>query len=665
MNRTVKWLLIGGGGLLILLIAAVVLIPLLVDINRYKPQIEARVQEATGRPFQIGGDIELSVFPWVGLALSDLRLGSPPGFKETELLKVGDFEARVKLLPLLSKSVEIKRVVLQSPEIVLVKSKKGQTNWDFKTPAAQPKPSPATKQAPSQGEAFALQSLTAEEIAVRNGTLTFIDHAGGKRHEVSELNLAMTDVSLDRPVALNFSTRLNGQPLTIAGTVGPLGSPPASQPLAYDLKIGALEELEAGLKGSVRNLTSQPAFDLQLDVAAFSPRQLFERLGHPFPVQTADPGVLEKISLKAQISGSASEVRLEDGALVLDDTQTDFTMAAKAFDRPDIRFDIRMDALDLDRYLPAPAKKTGRPADRPGAGQSTPQAKGPDYEPLRRLILDGRATVGQLKAGKAHLQNVQFQVSGRNGQFRLKPLACELYGGAAAITGTFDVRQKQPQSNLQLKLQNIAAGPMIRDVTQKDVLEGLLQSDIRLAFQGDTPERIKQTLNGGGQLNFADGALVGIDLAAMVRNVQAAFGQAEQVAEKPKTDFSELTVPFTLRNGTFGTDATRMLSPLLRVGAQGRADLVAEQLDFRIEPKFVASIKGQGDTEDRKGLMVPVLVSGSFQQPQFAPDLKAIARQQVEKELIESGKLDEVFEKNEDLKPLEDTAKGLLKELFK
>jgi AsmA protein len=151
----------------------------------------------------------------------------------------------------------------------------------------------------------------------------------------------------------------------------------------------------------------------------------------------------------------------------------------------------------------------------------------------------------------------------------------------------------------------------------------------------------------------------------MVRNVQAAFGQGERLTEKPKTDFSEFNVPFTLRNGTFGTEATRLQSPLLRVSAKGQADLVAEQLDFRVEPSLVKTIKGQGDTETRAGIMVPVLVSGSFKQPQFAPDLKAIARQQVQKELIDSGKLDEVFEKNEDLKPLEETTKGLLKGIFK
>ena len=142
MNRAVKWILIGGGGLLLLLIAAIILIPLLVDVNRYKPQIEARIQEATGRSFQIGGDIGLSVFPWIGVSLSDLSLGSPAGFEDTQFVRVGDFEARVKLLPLLSRQVEISRVVLQAPEIILVKKKNGQTNWAFKPPAGEKKPAP-------------------------------------------------------------------------------------------------------------------------------------------------------------------------------------------------------------------------------------------------------------------------------------------------------------------------------------------------------------------------------------------------------------------------------------------------------------------------------------------------------------------------------------------
>ncbi|MGD9332524.1 MAG: AsmA family protein, partial [Desulfobacterales bacterium] len=391
----------------------------------------------------------------------------------------------------------------------------------------------------------------------------------------------------------------------------------------------------------------------------------FEILGQPFPVQTTDPDVLKKVRLSAQIKGGTTQLNLTDGKLVLDDTQTNFTLAAKTFDRPDVTFDVNMDKLDLDRYRPAgdeTAASTTAPAETAKTGGKDHQ---PDYEPLRRLIVDGRLTIGQLTAGKARLQNVRFEIAAKQGRFRIEPLAADLYGGAAKITGTFDVRQNQPRTDLAINLQNVAAGPMIKDLAQKEVIEGLLKSDIQLSFQGDDPDQIKQTLNGGGQLNFSDGALVGIDLAAMVRNVQAAFGQGTRVAEKPKTDFTEFRVPFTLQNGTFRTEAARLLSPLIRVEAQGQAELVAEQLDFRVAPKFVATIKGQGDTEDRSGVMVPVLVSGSFQKPQFAPDLEALVRQQVQKELIDSGKLDEVFEKNEELKPLEDAAKGLLKDVFK
>ncbi len=107
-----------------------------------------------------------------------------------------------------------------------------------------------------------------------------------------------------------------------------------------------------------------------------------------------------------------------------------------------------------------------------------------------------------------------------------------------------------------------------------------------------------------------------------------------------------------------------MKSPLLRLLANGKADLVNETLNFRINPKFVATLVGQGDTESRSGIMVPVLVSGSFAQPQFKPDLESIARQQVEEKIIESEQFKKVFEKNEELKPYEEEAKKLIKGFF-
>jgi AsmA protein len=194
-------------------------------------------------------------------------------------------------------------------------------------------------------------------------------------------------------------------------------------------------------------------------------------------------------------------------------------------------------------------------------------------------------------------------------------------------------------------------------VLQKDVLEGAANARFTMAMTGDDGAMIKRTLNGEGQVIFNDGAVVGIDLAGMVRNVKAAFGMEQKPVQRPRTDFSELEAPFTIVNGVVNTPATSLRSPLLRVVAAGSANLVDETLDFRVEPKVVGTIKGQGDTEQRTGLMVPVLVSGTFSKPKFAPDLAGVAKQQLEEKILGS----EPAEKLLDKKGLEESAKGVIK----
>ena len=66
------------------------------------------------------------------------------------------------------------------------------------------------------------------------------------------------------------------------------------------------------------------------------------------------------------------------------------------------------------------------------------------------------------------------------------------------------------------------------------------------------------------------------------------------------------------------------MSPLMRVIAKGDVNLVKELLDLRVEPKVVATLKGQGDEKQRSGLMVPVLITGAFASPKIRPDLTGI-----------------------------------------
>ena len=69
MNSGIKWTLIILGGLVVLMVIAVVAITLLVDVNKYKPVIEQKVSESTGRSFPIGGDLRLSIIPTTAISI--------------------------------------------------------------------------------------------------------------------------------------------------------------------------------------------------------------------------------------------------------------------------------------------------------------------------------------------------------------------------------------------------------------------------------------------------------------------------------------------------------------------------------------------------------------------------------------------------------------------
>ena len=250
-----------------------------------------------------------------------------------------------------------------------------------------------------------------------------------------------------------------------------------------------------------------------------------------------------------------------------------------------------------------------------------------------------------------------MQIKAKDGIFNLDPLKLAMYQGNVSGQGNFNVQTHTPKSSVNLNVENIQAGPLLKDVLEKDILEGVTNAQLKLNMSGEDAAMIKKTLNGTGQVRFNDGAIIGIDLAGMVRNVKAAFGFEQSPAQRPRTDFAELNAPFSIKNGLVHTPETRLQSPLIRVIAAGDANLVKETLDFRVEPKVVATIKGQGDAQQRSGLMVPVLVSGTFSEPQFTPDLAGVAKEQLQKKILESAE----GQKKLDKEDLEETAKGTLK----
>jgi AsmA protein len=664
MNKAVKWILALAGLTIAMFVIAVIVLPMVLDVEKYKPQIEQQVAKATGRTFKLGGDLKPSIFPWIGLRLSDLHLGNPSGFKEKDFVSVASFEVRVKLLPLLSRNIEVKRFVMNKPVIVLEKRKDGEVSWEgLGQSAGKPAAPEKVKPVPSSSGELPIKGLMVEEFAITDGLIIWLDEASGIRKTVKEIDLVLTDLSFDKPIGVAFSALADQQQVRLNGTVGPVGSRPGKSPLPVELNLNLLDELDVALNGRIDPSAVPPKFDLAVNVAEFSPRRIMDRLGQKLPFAPADAKVLNAVSVSLKLAGTPKDIVVSGGKLKLDDSQATFSAQAGEFDKPNLKAELNLDGIDLDRYLPAPTQdKTG--AASPEKPSADTAVKKTDYTSLRRLVMDARFKAGELKVKKASLQNLEIRVRARNGIIQLDPLKLDLYRGTLTGTGTLNVQRDSPTAAIQLALKDVQAGPLIKEMMAKELIEGAMAADVDLNFNGDAPDSIRRTLGGRGELQFNDGAIVGIDLASMVRNAQAAFGLAQQPSEKPRTDFSELKLPFTITSGLFQTDATRLVSPLLRMLVTGKADLAKETLNFRVEPTFVATIKGQGDTAQRKGILVPVMVSGSFASPAFTPDLQAILGQQIGQPLPDEETLKKMVPSKEDTKKLmQEGVKGLLKGL--
>jgi AsmA protein len=663
MKSFLKWGAIIIGCFAVVIIAAMLLIPMFVDVQKYKPMLESKVTEATGRPFSVGDDLRLSLFPWAGISFSDLRLGNPAGFAEKEFITVKSFEVRIKLLPLINKDIQIKRFVVNEPRIILLKNKKGQANWEQPKQPNKDSPTPKAEKTPAQDTGqfeLPISALTVGNLAINNGSALWEDRPGGTRNEISQINLALKDVSLERPVRLTFSALVDQKPISIEGSVGPLGQSFQAGSIPIDLSLKALKQLVIRLKGSLENPLTNPGVNMDIEIAEFSPRELMAALGQEFPAETSDPKALSSIALKTHVKADATKVSISNGTLSLDQSKMKFSATASDFSRPNLKFDLELDQIDLDRYMPPPSEQ---PAAEKSSGKTKHSTKKPDYTPLRRMILNGTAKIGQLTVSKARVQDVLLQIKAKDGIIKLDPINLKMYQGNATGKAVLNVVKNTPSSDLKLRINGIQVNPLLKDVLEKDFLEGRTNADIKLAMVGDTPEQIKKTLNGKGDLEFNDGAIVGIDLASMARNVQSAFGMGTQGGQRPRTDFTELSIPFTIKNGVTNTSGSSLKSPFIRIIAAGTADLIKETLDFRIEPKAVASIKGQGDASQRSGLMVPVLVSGTFASPKFRPDLSAAAKQKIEKQILESKEAQKLLEKDE-LKPFQKNVKDALKGLL-
>ncbi len=652
MGKLFRGLLYLIGFLAVLIIAAVVVIPLVVDPNDYRDDITKLVEEKTGRTLAINGDLGLSVFPWLALEIGPTTLSNAQGFRAENFAAVENVQVRVKLLPLLRKQVEMDKVILKGLALNLEKNKAGATNWDDLSAA-----STAAEEAPVETESGGLpvDSLAIGGIEIVDASVVWDDRSSNLKYTIDPFSLKTGEISPGKPVAINMALQLEGGAPVMKGGINFNGDIDLSESLQQIRLMDMVLDVDLtgdSLPGGKLQSTLKAAADVDMDaqtlstsqltlsalgivlegnlsgqqilddgrvitgkfqVQPFSVKKLMQSLGQAAP-ETSDPAVLGQADASWAMKLESDRVALTDFLMHLDDTTVQGNLAVANFAKPAIRFDLAIDSIDADRYLP-PASEGETVAATPATAAAAGSSALP-IEILRDLNLNGGLKIGSLKAFQLRSQNIVMQLSAKGGKLRLHPASANMYEGSYKGDLQLDVRGKQPRISMNETISKVNIGPLLLDMSGKDTITGITDARFTLNGVGETPDQIKKTLNGDMSFSFSNGAVQGVNLIRMIRKAKAILkGKQYSGQEEPeKTDFSIMTATASVTNGVVENNDLTAKSPLLRISGKGNVDLGREAIDYLLTATIVGSLEGEGgrDLGDLKGIPVPVEINGTF-----------------------------------------------------
>ncbi|MGF1474948.1 MAG: AsmA family protein [Geminicoccaceae bacterium] len=632
-------ILIGIAVVLVVIVGAAVAVPMLIPVSTYKNQIETRAQEATGRELSIGDDFSFSILPTVSVNASNVTFANHEGGVAANMVSLGSLEARLKIWPLIQGVVEVDRFVLNDPEIYLEVAEDGRANWQIggapqEVPADQP--SDQTAEAPSDGAAGGLpiDDIRLGEIAINNGKLVYLDQPSGRREELSDINVTLELANLQSPLALDGSLVYEAEEVTLDLDVEqPLAAVEGgSTPLMLALSAAPVS---LSYEGSVVNEANAPEVEGKLTANIAS----LARLLNWVKAGSEAPPPVEAIDFDANLAASPTRVALSDATLNVDDINAEGGVSVDlSGQRPRIEATLATGVIDLNKFMPATEDGGGETAPSPqetSASAPANQDWPDDPIPLPEVPVDASLDlrvegliVQDIEIGASH---VVAKADAGVIDVTLDEMA--FYGGNGSGQIVADLSSgDQAKITERFSLQGVNALPFLTDAAQFDRLEGTLDLETSVETQGNSQRSFVQNLNGSGKATFLDGAIVGINIAALVRNAGGLLGDD---GESVKTDFAELSGSYDIKNGVLTNNDLSLQAPLLRVSGNGTVNIVEKTVpNYRIEPKAVASLEGQGGSADRRGIQVPVVVSGPWSDLSFKPDLASVADQVINTDLV-------------------------------
>ena len=253
MKRILKVLAIVVAILLVILVA----LPFIINVNSFRPKLEATATEALGRPVKVG-NLSLSILTG-SVTADNISIADDPAFGTNPFVTAKSLKVGVELMPLItSKELRVTDITLVQPEITLLKNAAGK--WNFSSLGGNSAKSPA----PSSSGSSAPPNLSVGKLSVTDGKLIVGKaNSNSKPHVYDQVNITVSNFSATSQFPFRLTAKLPaGGNADISGQAGPINSSDAAKtPFDAKVKVNNMDIVASGFIDPASGIAGLANFD--------------------------------------------------------------------------------------------------------------------------------------------------------------------------------------------------------------------------------------------------------------------------------------------------------------------------------------------------------------------------------------------------------------------
>ena len=618
--------------IMLIIVLLIVVATQLISTEDIVNQVSTNVEQSTGRVLTVNGEQSLSVFPSLTLVLKDVQFSNVAGGSKPNMASINELLIHIPWFSVFSGELAIEKFVINDPDILLEKNADGSVNWQFSTLAnTSDNAKNDTTKSPTNDKSVTLPDgfdISLGQVEINGGKLTFIDHQSKETKIIDQLDLAITMPSLRQALNLSGSVRYMAQTLELESIITSPAKAINNQPFTVELNLtSALVKLN--YQGEV--VQQGEELNGKLSLSGDSVKAL---LNWQNIALVAKDEAFNKFSLSTNMGFANNKLTLNKLMVSLDELEFKGSTAITLSEPLNISSNIDLGILDLNPYLPEPSSETETTSTDDQASQPIVWDNTElDLSVLRSLnanisIKSSQLLVRDIKLGKNELALVL-----NKGVADVQLKSFQGYEGNGSGVIKLNANKKPYQISTKFDLANINAEPLLTDAAGFDKLIGKGQLAWDLSTQGISQREFIKQLNGHLDISFIDGAVKGVNLAAIAKSASnimqgnlSAVSLDSDFSNADKTDFAALTGKFTLTNGVATTDNLSLNNPFIRISGTGDINLPETKVNLQIKSKVVASTQGQAAEATDSGIVIPIKITGPFHDIKIRPDVSSGAK---------------------------------------